>query len=1024
MGQRISSKDSDLFYKPGVRLLTAVLVVTLLSTAHAYDHAIAAPRKGEWPVDSSQPVQRNGAPETDEPDSRVLPLEIGIPIQRELRAGERHSYPLTLTPGKYLHSVVEQDGIDVVVTILGPDGKPLAQVDRPSGLYGPEGISLISDQSGTYQLQVRPLERVASPGRYTVKLSEIRDAISRDESRIVAERAVTAGEELRAQMKAEFTARAIGKFEQALALWRALNEPYEEAVALYAIGLSYRQIGENQKAIDYFSKASSLMRKIENAYGEAVVEAGLGFAYFYLGENELSLKSFQQSLSLRRFINDPRGEALTVYGTGWIYVMLGLNDRALDYFSRALVLRRASNDRSGEAFTLTGIAKIYNQQGKHQESLDILNRALELVQSDKLAQADTLSIKGWVYSSIAEYEKALSMFNEALPLRRQVGDRTGEATTLYGIAEVERRRGNLLSARGHMEMALDIIESLAIRGTSQQLRLSYFASVQSYYDSYIDLLQQLDKLYPAKGYTAVALHASERARARNFLELLAESRVDMRQGVDSALLQSDQALRKKINAAAERQRLILAGEYTDQQRTEVARDLDQLTKEYQEVQAEIRASNPHYATIMRPAPLSAQEIQQQVLDDQTLLLEYALGREKSYLWAVTSTAIHSYELPKREIIETAARRVYEIVTAQNRIAGGETTRERMATASQAEAEYALAAMELSRMLLGPVAGRLGTKRILISAMGVLELIPFSALPVPVTDGGSALPKPLVLGHEIVMVPSASALAVQRRAMQGRQQASKMLAVIGDPVFARDDERVRPSSAEFKRSPGGAAGYGAKADTDRYPEGVADVSTAARSEQPLPRLFGTRWEAQEIFALAPPARAWLSLDFDANLASATSGELAQYQIIHFATHAVINDAHPELSALVLSLVDERGRAQGGYLHAFEVLNLKLPAELVVLSGCQTSLGKDFKGEGLVGLTKSFMYAGARRVVASLWSLNDKATAELMTRFYRKMLGPENLRPAAALRAAQIEMRRDKRWQSPYFWAAFVLQGEWR
>ena len=631
MGQRIALLDSGLFHKPGASLLALALMLTMFSVARAYENANTGSVKDDSPGDSSQTAQttqRNTTPEKVEADSRALPLEIGNLIHRELIGGERHSYLITLGPGKYLHAVVDQVGIDVVVTIIGPDGKKLARVDRPSGLHGPEGISLISEQGGVYQMQVHSLERVTARGGYTLKLTEISDARSRDESRIAAERAITAGEDLRSQRKAETSARAIEKFEQALALWRALNDPYEEAIALYAIGLSYRQIGENQKAIDYFSKATLLMRRVGNTYGEAIAEAGLGFAYLYLGENELSLKSFQQSLLLRRFINDPRGEALTLYGVGCLYAMMGHNQKALDSFSRALVLRRSASDRLGEAFTLTGIAKIYNQEGKHQESLDILNRALELLQSDKHAQADGLSIKGWVYSSLAEYEKALEMFNEALPLRRQVGDRTGEATTLYGIAEVERRRGNLLSARGYMESALDIIESLGTRGTSQQLRISYFASVQSYYDSYIDLLQQLHKLYPAKGYTAAALHASERARARSLLELLAESKVDIRQGVDDALLQADHALRKRMNAAAERQRFILAGEHTDEQKTQLARDIEHLTKEYQGVQAEIRASNPYYAAIMRPSPLSAQEIQQQVLDDQTLLLEYALGEGK------------------------------------------------------------------------------------------------------------------------------------------------------------------------------------------------------------------------------------------------------------------------------------------------------------------------------------------------------------------------------------------------------------
>jgi CHAT domain-containing protein len=705
-------------------------------------------------------------------------------------------------------------------------------------------------------------------------------------------------------------------------------------------------------------------------------------------------------------------------------MMMGFNDKALDSFSKSLILRRVANDRLGEALTLTGIAKIYYQQNRQQESLALLDSAIELMKNDRGGQADALSIKGWVYSSLGKYDEALSLFNEALPLRRQAGDRSGEATTLFGIAEAERRRGNLLNARGYLESALGILESLGTRGISQQLRISYFASVQSYYESYIDLLQQLHKLYPTKGYTAAALHASERARARSLLESLGESKMNIRQDVDESLLKAKITLEKRINEAAERQRSLLAADHSEEQRADVARELQQLTKEYQQLQTEIRASNPYQAALIRPTPLSAQEIQQQVLDDHTMLLEYAFGEERSYLWAVTSNAIYSYELPRRETIETAARRVYELLTARNRAEGSETAREKTITDAKADAEYYIASMDLSRILLGPVVTRLGTKRLLISAPGILQLIPFSALPVPVGNITGSMSKPLVLDHEIVIIPSASTLAVQRRDVRGREQPREKLAVFGDPVFTKNDERVRVPTIEHKPEAGDGPTSSIKGVKGNHLDSDASGLVAPTVGEPLPRLFGTRWEALEITSLVSPAKARLSLDFNVDRASATDRSLAQYQIIHFATHAIVNNTHPELSALVLSLVDEKGRPQDGYLHAFEVINLNLPADLVVLSGCQTGVGKDIRGEGLMGLSRSFLYAGARRVVASLWSLNDKAAAELITRFYRRMLGPENLPPAAALRVAQIEMRKDKRWQSPYFWAAFVLQGEWR
>ena len=192
---------------------------------------------------------------------------------------------------------------------------------------------------------------------------------------------------------------------------------------------------------------------------------------------------------------------------------------------------------------------------------------------------------------------------------------------------------------------------------------------------------------------------------------------------------------------------------------------------------------------------------------------------------------------------------------------------------------------------------------------------------------------------------------------------------------------------------------------------------------IPRLPFTRQEANRLLALTPPTANFRAMDFQASRDTVLKGDLSQYRYIHFATHGVLDTERPGLSSLVLSMVDSAGKPQDGFLRANDIYNLKLPAELVVLSACQTGLGKEIKGEGLVGLTRGFMYAGAARVVVSLWSVNDKATAELMTKFYEKML-KQGARPAAALRAAQVEMWRVKQWQSPYYWAAFTLQGEWR
>ncbi|NOT60847.1 MAG: CHAT domain-containing protein, partial [Acidobacteria bacterium] len=332
-----------------------------------------------------------------------------------------------------------------------------------------------------------------------------------------------------------------------------------------------------------------------------------------------------------------------------------------------------------------------------------------------------------------------------------------------------------------------------------------------------------------------------------------------------------------------------------------------------------------------------------------------------------------------------ARRVYDALTARNQTPANETPERRRRRIDLADAQYPKAAAALSQMLLSAVAAELEGKRLLIVSDGVLQYIPFAALP--------ESKAPLIVNHEIISLPSASVLAVLRQEAAGRKPAAKTLAVLADPVFQRNDVRVSPANA------------------------------TRSGETEFVRLRFSRAEADEIAALAPPSQTLKALDFAANRETATSAELADYRIVHFATHAVINHQHPELSGIVLSQVNEQGQPRNGFLRLHEIYNLRLAAELVVLSACETALGKEVKGEGLIGLTRGFMYAGAPRVAASLWRTDDRAAAELMKRFYQRMLG-EKLTAAAALRAAQVSLLRESRWQTPYFWAAFTLQGEWK
>jgi CHAT domain-containing protein len=501
---------------------------------------------------------------------------------------------------------------------------------------------------------------------------------------------------------------------------------------------------------------------------------------------------------------------------------------------------------------------------------------------------------------------------------------------------------------------------------------------------------RLDEQNPGQGYAAAALSVVERGRARSLLELLGESGAEIRRDADPALLDRERELARLIAGKAERQIRLLSGKHSEADAAALGKELDTLTAELDQVRSRIRDKSPQYAELTQPAPLNLREIQAQVLDEDTLLLEYSLGVNRSFVWAVTERSAEAFALPSRAEIEEAARRVYDLLTARNRRLPNETAAARAARLGAAGEAYFAAAAKAAQMLLAPVADRLGNKRLLIVGEGVLQYLPFAALADPISESS-----PLMVKHEIVIAPSASAVAELRRETAGRRPAEKALAVLADPVFSADDARIAGN-----------------------PHPAAQAAT-----RDFVRLRFSRLEAEEIARLFPAARTLKALDFDASRETVLNPEFGRHRIVHFATHGVLNNERPELSGVVLSQVDRAGRPQNGWLRLYEVYNLRLASDLVVLSACQTALGGEINGEGLMGLTRGFLYAGAARVVSSLWEVDDRTSAQLMKRFYQGML-VRGERPAAALRAAQVAMWQTRGWDAPYYWGAYTLQGEWR
>lgn len=825
--------------------------------------------------------------------------------------------------------------------------------------------------------------------------------------------------------------KALEHYNAALAAWHEMENRDQEAFTVHNIGGVYEVLGDTQKSLEHFNRSLALFRASGNRGGEADDLNSIGGAYRFNGEFQRALEFYNQALGLWRTSGNRRREALALNNIGDVYAALDDGPKALHNYNQALKLWGEVGDRRFEAITLERIATLYVSSSETQKAFQLYEQALELQRAaaNRWGEAGVLTSTGFAYVASGDPQKALDYFAPSLKLFLDVGDRRGEAKTRFGIARAERDRGNLTEARMQIEAALSLTERLRTDVSSPQLRATYLATVEDYFRFYIDLLMRLDKEHPNEGLAALALQTSERARARSLLDMLSESHVEIRKGTDPLLLEKERALSQQLNAKAQRRVQLFGQKGREEQLASLNKEISNLEIENEQLQAAIRKASPAYAALTQPRPLGLKEIQQQ-LGPNTILLQYSLGEERSFVWAVTQNSLKTYELPKRERIEKAARLVYDLLTARSQSKAGENAQIKQTRTAAADSQLLTASKELSQMVVGPLGSELRAERLVIVADGALQYVPFSALSLAskqlpaaqhtntglrATDNRPPTNyRLLIQDHEIISLPSASALAIQRQGLANRKPAPNAVAVIADPVFSAADERLggQAKTDLAKQVPGDGS-----ANT-RIIEHLADDSGLI-----IRRLKFTRQEANKILAEAPRAKNLRAIDFKANRAIAIGGELSKYRYVHFATHGYIDSERPGLSAIVLSLVDEEGKPQDGFLRAHEIYNLDLPAELVVLSACETGLGRDIKGEGLVGLTQGFMHAGARSVVVSLWNVNDKATAELMARFYRGMLR-ENKTPAAALRTAQIEMLRQRQWQSPYYWSAFVLQGEWK
>jgi CHAT domain-containing protein len=833
--------------------------------------------------------------------------------------------------------------------------------------------------------------------------------------------------------------KAIEQTYQAWLYWRDENgDQATEAEVLSDLAGIYSELGDKRQALALYEQALRLYRTLSYREAEAATLARIGEALHALEETAQARERLLQAVALYRKMGVPGGEAFALKRLAASYEAQGEASQALPAYTRALALCRTAEERQLEGELLLAIGSFYAAQGAAAQAIEKFTEAVKLYRqlNNRSHEAQALTRLGTAYATSAvdgQRQMAFDFHRQAIALAREIREPGSEANAFFSLSRVQRKAGDLIAACVSLESALRLIESIRANVVNQDLRASYLATTQEYFEAYTDLLMEMSRQTPGSGHGAEAFEASERRRARSLLELLAEAGTDIRQGVAAGLVEREQTLLQEISVKSEALRAAKADPQMSKRSAELNRQLTALFLDLQRVRDQIHAANPRLAALAALKPLSLPEIQRQSLDRDTLLLEYSLGRERSYLWAVSPTLLRSFTLPKRAEIEVQAQHVHQLLTARATRKTGETEEQFQTRYLAADKQLPAAAAKLSQMLLGPVAAQLGNKRLLIVADGALQYIPFAALPEPVVADKLSGQRPaftnhppLIVNHEIINLPSASTLAVLRRELAGRVSAPNSVAVLADPVFSKCDPRLAQAlcdQSQVTKQPAAASSSIALRGLLRSAEETGVVEDGENFR----RLEASRAEAQVLAAIVPSGQFFQALDFDANRATALNETLGQYRIIHFATHGLVNSAHPAQSGLVFSLVDEKGNERDGFLRMHEIYTLRLPADLITLSACQTALGREINGEGLIGLTRGFMSAGAARVLATLWKVDDERTASLMKTFYTRLLdrdGRMRMTPAAALRAAQIEMWRSKLNSAPFYWAGFVLQGEYK
>lgn len=999
-----------------------------------------------WGCGPHQPIESgSGEPATSalREDQRLV---LGELATGESRLEVPASFFVDLKSGEAVRLTVQQRGVDLQVKILDLAGTAVGGFDGPYGTEAAEQICFMAPHSGRYRIRLEPFGEAS--GHFDILLQQRRSATLRDRRCAAAQKRFMAAEARR--LDGGISGELAAEYEQAHRDWALAGERFLATVALRQAGIVWRQLGRSSEAEERYREAQIWASATGDPFLEISLANDLGQVFRDRRDFTMAREAFQAALDRAREVGNPRLQALSLNNLALVEERMGRFHRALDHLRQAAAkVDRFERDLEYVQIRIN-LARIYTVLDNYDEALEMLEEAAAeaLLAGDRRRRAAALTNMGWLHYLRGQPQRGAPILNQALELYRQQGDqrwqlgvldRLGTVLAAAGhgskaldaylgslaistefdyVAEAaltranlgclypqlgrltdglaalaearpvleagddpsaisflefcqaaaERKGGDLDAALRSIARARELVEDLHGIARQQGARFQPIPLWQDFAELHLHLLMAKARSASNPELEVGALETIDLARSRSLFELVLESRIGVRSAAGPALLEREREVQAKLNAAAVR----------GADETSRGRRLGELTLELERVRAAIRASDPRYSRMVAPIPLDLKTVRAR-LPDGAVLLRYVLTNETSYLFVIGATHWAVHDLAPAWQLEPQIQRYYQ----------------RLRQSFLDPVPFDLSARLLSQALLPPGALPAGTRQLLVVADGSLHYLPFATLGAPLGDDDTAL---LLDQLEIQYLPSAALLG------SGFEEPRKLdsAAVFADAVFSLQDERfageVNDACGSELRSIG----------IERLPEGD------------LPRLPCTRSEAERLVQLVGGGRSFAALGFKATKEVVLTEPLDRYAILHFATHAFIDERFPELSGLVLSRVDSHQQLLDGDLHLHEIYGLHLNAELVTLSGCQTALGRQARGNGLLSMARGFLYAGCSRVLVSLWSVNDEATAELMGRFYQALLS-EGQPPARALQTAQLWMRRQPRWRAPYYWAAFVLQG---